>query len=365
MKKARLFYQVLALGVFAIAAIMYTGCTKDGPTGPAGADGTDGVDGTDGTASCIVCHNQTPLIKNAVAQFELAKHAGLVGFAAPRADCSGCHSGEGATKWLRDEITFDRTDLTFNYEVDFPNPMDCRTCHQVHTNFDLTDLEPVHPETFNLISRNQAFSKGDINTCVKCHQTKYVIPAVDGGDFEITSDRWGAHHSTQGNLRHYDGFEIAGDATYVKEHPHDAGNCIGCHMAEPEGNLRGGHTFSVADNDEQTGEFTDLNYNACKACHTNGEDALLAKMNDLRERIDAKADELRTELLRVGILYVVGGDDRIRELTFPANEAGIYYNYKAVHEDHSGGAHNPVYIEALLVNSLQFAKTLPDNKYTD
>ena len=123
MKKSHLLLQYLAIVAFFISALFYIGCTKDGPTGPAGTDGTDGVDGvdgtdgTDGTATCIACHNDSPLIKDAVDQFNLlAKitsegvlvdiqnkvgHANVISFAGARNDCSGCHSHESGKLYLR------------------------------------------------------------------------------------------------------------------------------------------------------------------------------------------------------------------------------------------------------------------------
>ena len=134
MKKARLFFQFVGIGVFAIS-LLIAGCTKEGPMGAAGTDGTDGLDGTngaDGTTTCLACHNETTQTTIA-AQYASSTHGGSQNFypgsplvsdyAGARLDCAKCHSHEG---FIETQLTGrDTTAMA----IAIPTNITCNTCN--------------------------------------------------------------------------------------------------------------------------------------------------------------------------------------------------------------------------------------------
>ena len=69
----------------------------------------------------------------------------------------------------------------------------------------------------------------------------------NGADVTITSSHWGPHHGPQASmLAGAGGFEF--DGYSYPSSPHTglvADGCVACHMAAPQGNYAGGHTWRM------------------------------------------------------------------------------------------------------------------------
>lgn len=346
MKKTRLFFQFVGIGVFAIS-LLIASCTKEGPMGAAGADGTDGVDGADGTngtTSCLACHNETAQT-TINAQYASSTHGGSQNFypgsplvseyAGARNDCAKCHSHEGFT-----ETQLTGRDTTA-MAISIPTNITCNTCHATHETFDFETDGADYALSTNipvalLIDENSEIDFGNnSNLCVNCHQPRTGPTVADGdGNFEVTSSRYGPHHSPQATML----AGIAGYETLTGEYPTagsathaTAGACVLCHMADKD---------NVAAHDWVP------TIESCQTCH---ESLTTFDHNGFQTKIQGLMDDLKAELTTAGLLNVDGG---IVLGTYPAEHAGALYNYKTVLEDQTLGVHNPRYTEALLEESI-------------
>jgi len=332
--------KLLALG-FSFALILAS-CTKEGPIGPAGADGADGSDGTDGVdgnVTCLVCHSGTNM-EQKKAEFAMSEHsvgAIAVDYAGGRASCARCHSHEGFVQYATfGEVAGDITN---------PSAWECSTCHGLHKTFEstdyalrLSDAVPAYYDETVIIDMG-----GNANLCVNCHQSRTVEPntASPGETFKISSTHYGPHHGPQGNVLYGVGFaEIEGSVSYPEagSAKHMEATCTGCHMADfTDG--QGGHSYipSVA---------------ACNECH----DADLEDYNygGVQTEVEELLVELRDQLMTLGV--VEGDDENGYEPvigTYPMVQAQAFYNWIGLEEDRSLGAHNPQYVKALLLNSIE------------
>ncbi|WP_321282044.1 hypothetical protein [Marinifilum fragile] len=349
MKKARLFFQLVGVGIFTISLIIVS-CTKEGPMGPAGADGTDGVDGEDGNSTCMACHNTTTKT-NIEAQFSLSVHsAGLnaVDYAGGRASCAECHSHQGFVQFATTgDVTGDITN---------PTAWECATCHGLHETMGAGDYalrlkDPVNPIFDSSVTMDL---NGNSNLCANCHQSRRAEPALTnpGEDtFTITSAHWGPHHGAQANSVYGVGFaEIEGSVEYPEAgssfHLKQA-SCTGCHMADFDNDRdEGGHTWNPS-------------LVACNTCHEANEEDF--NYGGVRSDIAAKLDILRDELLRLGVLEYVEADEAYEPVpgTYPTVQARAFFNWVGLSEDRSFGAHNPKYIRALLINTIEKVQLEP------
>lgn len=346
MKKARLFFQLVGIGIFTISLII-VGCTKEGPMGPAGADGTDGIDGTngqDGTASCLSCHNST-VQATVTAQYESSTHEGSQNFypgsplvsdyAGARNDCAKCHSHEG---FLETQKT-GRDTTAANFAI--PTNITCNTCHESHESFDFNADGPdfalrTKVPVALLMDKNSSLDFGNSsNLCANCHQPRVGPPTPDGdGNFTHSSSRYGPHHSPQSTmLAGIGGYETltgqyptAGTATHMT-----AGACTLCHMAEK--------------NDVASHDWIPT-VESCQECHTSLTDF---DWHGVQTEVQTKMETLKALLITNGLLLESGSTVAG---TFTIEHAGALFNYKTVLEDQSHGVHNPAYTKALLDESI-------------
>ncbi len=347
--KYKSLLELLTLG-FSFVFILAS-CTKEGPIGPSGADGTngsDGRDGVDGNVTCLVCHSGTNM-EQKQAQFSMSEHsvgAIAVDYAGGRASCAPCHSHE----------LFVQTMTLGSVAGDVTNPSawECSTCHGIHKTFEgqdyaLRSSDPVKP-LYNVVGGAEVVPgltmdlHGNSNLCAVCHQSRVPEPnvAIPGETFKITSTHYGPHHGAQANVVAGVGFaEIPGSVDYPEagsaRHLNQA-SCTGCHMAE-FASKQGGHSFIpslAACNECHDASNTDFNYGGV---HTEVEDMLV---------------ELRDQLI---VLGVVEGNDvdgyHPHTGTFPMVQVQAFFNWIGLEEDRSKGVHNPQYVKALLLNSIE------------
>jgi len=117
---------VLAVFAFVIlvgGVTIFFGCGgEEGPTGPAGADGT---------ALCGTCHNVSTTVLAKQVQWQASVHAtGGNSERGGSASCAVCHSSEGFSLAIAGGTAIG---------IDNPTQPNCRTCHNIHTNYDETD----------------------------------------------------------------------------------------------------------------------------------------------------------------------------------------------------------------------------------
>ncbi len=328
-------------------------CTTDplegvaGQNGIDGIAGVDGIDGVDGTTSCTSCHANShtdPIID----AYALSRHATGSNWArGTSASCAQCHNNEGYIDYLSGTFVDDDGVQSANpngYAVS--NPITCTGCHSNHRSFDfendgndyaLRNIDPVFlviDPTVHIDFANDVDPLGLSNSCTTCHQPRnsYAIPAGTE-DYEITSSRFGPHHSPQATLvEGIMGANIAGAVGYpgVGSSAHRAGSsCTACHMGETTDGTDGGHSWMVTSN-------------TCLECHSN---------------VPTEVTGFAADMLTLHTLLVEEGaiteDGSTVSGTYPVKVAQATWNYKTLEEDKSHGVHNPNYAKALLKNSIE------------
>jgi hypothetical protein len=343
MKKTRFILGIIAL--FISGSVFFAACTKEGPAGKDGKDGVDGeagINGTDGTATCIQCHDNTQALFAKTSQWANSTHAVGGHQFENRTTCAACHTSQG----FIEQITTD----TILVAVADPNPINCYTCHNVHKSYTTGDwaLTTVAPVTSRV--NNATFDFGNANLCANCHQGRTINPkvTVGGPDVTLTSTRYGMHHGPQANvlkgigggcLEFGSGYQNSQHGTSIEN------GCINCHMSSAVGNLTGGHTMTIA-NEEEGDNFSGCGGDNCHGDGSTLEDDVAALKTDVQALLDA----LKLKLDAAGIT-VAGSMSPIKG-TYPSKVAGAYVNYQVITEDRSLGVHNPKYIKKLLENTI-------------
>jgi hypothetical protein len=325
-----------------------------GPTGPKGDPGTPGATGPQGagTQNCIECHGSSQLLTGKLAQWENSGHATGGHNDRNTTTCAVCHTSQGFVE--RAATQAQATAAT----IADPLPINCYTCHKIHSTYTKADwnLTVTSPQTF--WSGGATVDVGKGNLCVSCHQARPVTPALPnpttGGTIRITNSRYGPHHGSQGMMfTGKGGYEVGTGYTNSTHTTLIKDACTTCHMATAVGSIRGGHTFKVSTEDEETGVVT-YNTAGCVACHANATD-LNNLIKTTQTEIDALTAELKGLLVTKGILNATT-DLAIVPKDLNGHEAGALYNYKFVEEDQSSGMHNYKYAKILLQNSINAIK---------
>jgi len=313
------------------------GCEgEQGPTGPAGATGT---------ALCGTCHNVSTTVLAKQAQYQASVHAtGSTSERGGSASCAVCHSSEGFRLAIAGEEVIG---------IDNPTQPNCRTCHNIHTNYDETDYNltvsgPVEI-TSSFFDDTETIDIGKGNLCASCHRARpygYEL-TIGGGDFEVTSTRFGPHHGPQSNtLAGWGAYEIAGSEPYTNS-SHTTmvtDGCVTCHMAKAYGTQAGGHTMNTA---YEYHEEDVPNVAGCESCHSGIKSF---DVNGLQTEVESLLDDLKVKLIADSLLTESGS---VVKGTYPSDQAGAIFNYKWIEEDRSHGVHNPKYVKALLKNSIE------------
>ncbi len=315
-------------------------CVKEGPMGPPGEDGIDGIDGEDGHVTCLACHSSNS-IETIQAQFAMSVHvAGMnaVDYAGGRAACAKCHSHEGFVQYAEfGQVAGNITN---------PTAWKCNTCHGIHEEFEVSDyalrlndpVEAIFNEevTLDLLGNN--------NLCANCHQSRRPEPLVSNpGEetFRITSTHYGPHYSTQANVVAGMGLaEIEGSVAYPDAgsnyHLNEQASCNGCHMGDFTSGS-GGHTWIPS-------------VQSCNTCHETEDFNFGGRQTD----VAAKLDQIKAKLLEFG---VIEGDEEHGYHpvpgTYPMILVRAFFNWEGIYKDRSYGVHNPRYVNALLVNTLE------------
>lgn len=358
----RFTFLTFLTAAFLFSVVMMSSCTKEGqagkdgvdgavgPAGPQGIAGEAGIDGTDGTAGCILCHTggEEQGMFSQTMQWEHSIHATGGTFARNDRDCGTCHTSQGFLANLAG---------TYDGNVENPNPINCYTCHDIHKTFTPADLGLTVTADVEFLLNGDVVDFGKANLCATCHQSRPVspMPVIDGDDVTLTSYRYGGHHGPQANVLAGNGlFEFDGpNSLGVNAHVNYIDNtCVTCHMAEAEAVATGGHTFNVAEQNED-GTTGDISLAGCMECHTDG-NALEDEIEATQHEVEGLLAELQALLEAAGMMddgshghagYAVAG-------TQPANLAAAFVNWQLIEEDRSKGVHNPKYVIGILKNTI-------------
>jgi hypothetical protein len=303
-------------------------------------EGAQGEPGADGNAVCLTCHNATTQALIADQYAESGHSAGLyVGYAGGRQGCARCHSHEGYVECIHTGMDTTATEDG----VPLPTAIGCGTCHDFHESLDFENdgddyaLRSSGPITLLMYGHTQTLDMGNNgNVCAYCHQPRRAYDYEAGaGDFQITSTHWGPHHGPHATiLNGIGGYEIPGSMAYPAAgsatHFKDA-SCITCHMHD------GGHSWHP--------ELT-----TCVDCHEGAADF---NVGGLQTKIAGLITDLENALVAAGVMEITEGEAHVIPGTYTAVQAGAFFNYATMVDDRSDGVHNPAYIEALLVNSIE------------
>jgi len=331
----------LLLFAFVISLIA-SSCVKEGPMGPAGTNGSNGTNGQNGdagTVSCLACHSGTKMDQKK-AEFAMSEHSvGAVAVASEGGNpsCARCHSSQGFIEYA--------TLGSVAGTITNPSAWECATCHGIHQTFESTDYAlrlSAAPVTSNISATYKFDFKNNSNLCVNCHQARTAEPniAKPGATFAV-SVRIGPHHGPQGNIVAGVGFaEIAGSVAYPApgSSKHYTQSCTGCHMS----------TFTKG----QGGHSLIPSLAACNTCHSATDKNY--DHNGVQTEIAADLVKLRDVLVAKGVI-IHNADDTYtpKVATVPMVHAQAAYNYYGLMDDRSEGVHNPVYVRALVLNTLE------------
>jgi formate-dependent nitrite reductase cytochrome c552 subunit len=344
---------LLLLSVGAIFAACEGPAGADGTNGENGINGDNGLDGASGNATCMSCHSGDTK-SNIEAQFATSSHdaGNAVHYSDYGPNCSKCHSHQGFVQLAT---------LGSVGSINNPTAWECATCHGLHKTMEATDYALRLSDPVTSIDGLESLldltgnDNSNSNLCANCHQSRHGPPHVEEGvtDFEIPG-RFGPHHGPQGNFVYGVGlaeieieggveYPTAGDSKHLKQ-----ASCTGCHMSEfQDDEGQGGHSFIPSQN-------------ACNTCHETTDTGF--EHNGARADFDNKLENLRILLFDLGVVSgnETDGYSINEKQTFPFVQAQAAFNWISLIEDSSHGAHNPVYIKAILMNSIKAMELEPD-----
>lgn len=334
----------------------------EGPTGPQGERGEQGPPGPAGPAgadainTCAQCHGNDATLLAIEWQYRESAHSNSVYYHREGA-CMACHNHQG---FITTAVNGDALPAYFEN----PAPINCRTCHEVHTTFTAGDYALTTVAPVDLVVGGTADLGGAGNLCVNCHQARSVspMPQVGGPDVTISAGaagRYYMHYSSQGNVMAATGafhFTEGAGMMNIPSSPnaHGITGCSTCHMVRPEGGnaaYAGGHTFEVSYGENGENQLV----RACTQCHFH---ANTTSFNDrhAQEYTQAQLDELAGLLKERGVMddtyHIVPG-------THNADLVAAFLNHRFFYYDGSLGVHHPQYTFAVLNNTIARVKQIP------
>lgn len=323
-----------------------------GPAGPAGPAGPIGPAGADANENCTQCHVNDMTLYAKQIQLAVAKHGAPAGpsgenfdndgqYVRDSGECAVCHSHQGFLDRLETgEWAYSQNDGVVSDAM----PINCRTCHQIHTTYTDSDyaFTAMDPVAFRVAG--VSVDLGDAgNLCATCHQSRIragQMAVIDGPAVTFTSTHYGPHGSPQGDMAagvgFYD-FEGGNGGPFAHMADPRSRGCPTCHMVDAPGQDTGGHTFNP-------------NAAGCETCHSSGDFDLFGGQTTVQGLID----DLGVLLDAAGIAHFDAADGEWHPVpgTYPANTVAALWNFFGAINDGSLGVHNPAYIKALLEGSI-------------
>jgi formate-dependent nitrite reductase cytochrome c552 subunit len=306
-------------------------------------------------ANCFACHSDVnTALTAAEGQWANSVHASGRNVNRNSSTCSGCHTSEGFVRRVNGEAAM---------TIDNPTAIHCFTCHAPHTNGNLT----LRITAAQKLKNGQSYDLKSANICVACHQARNNVNTYVAQDTVTLSDRWGPHHSVQGDMLlgtngyEYKGFEY--EQTFHKGATEDG--CLDCHFKVPNSYFLGGHSLNMAYTVEGVESFNTL---ACVECHSDMESATDFNRDNVQTDVEDLVAQLDTLLKNANLLVYYPEDDdwlpparKILSRSEPGDSAGAIWNYFMGKEDRSEGIHNPGYIKGLLESAIEFMQPTPNS----
>lgn len=310
-----------------------------------------------GADACMQCHGDDDLaLVAAQAQWANSVHGigatTILNANVDEGSCERCHTAEGFLAYITG-VPFDSSHYS---------SIGCFTCHAPHTTGTLA-LRVTAPYT---LMDGDVFNHGEANLCANCHHSRRNVNTYVADSVKL-SERYGPHHSNQGDmLNGSGGYEYDG-YTYANS-PHSnvaADGCIDCHMSPSVGVELGGHTWTM---EAETVEGTEQNLVGCNksTCHSPALEDF--DFNGVQTTVVAYLDSLGEALFDVGLVEysIEESEGGVVDTTFAPtadrivkskDSTGAVYNYMFVKEDRSEGVHNTEYALGLLQSALNFIRT--------
>ncbi len=340
-------------------------CTKEGPQGRPGADGTNGIDAN---SNCIQCHSWNDSLVTRIFQYNSSQHAtGSATWVGPQRDCAPCHASQGFTECISTGQFVTSSPI---YDA---APVNCRTCHKIHTTYSYLDWElrtisPFRARFDSTVTINLSTNGGSSNLCGRCHQATAPNPALINptstvDSVLITNNTWGPHRATQALLIAGKGAYEVGTVLFSQLFSHkDTTTCSTCHSAYGQGNLVGGHTWKMADYNHTPAL---QNIVTCQQCHAS---AANFNIDGKQTEIMGLFQQLKVKLAAANILdtlssspnyMLLKGDISVTNPKFFIQKTlAVYWNFQLVYADRSNGVHNYPYTHDILQSGIEYFNTL-------
>lgn len=359
-------------------------------SGHMGAVTDERIDATYDPAPCAVCHDSgTKHIFPE--QWDASLHSGATSYptGAGRESCVRCHTGAGFSQYSRG---IPSTDPYFDVSY---SAITCAGCHNPHDATNEFQLRKIASETYVLNTvdpKTAVYAKvegaGKGSFCINCHQSRAEANAALLAT--SISSRFGPHYGPQGDvLLSRNMLELGGVKLLKTNHlgaTVDA--CVRCHMYSANAivgttvNQWGGHSFSMSKfKKDAQGNFVigpdhrrvkaEDNLEACAQCHgatfggsfgdakffmsSKGDHDNDGVVEGLQEEVYGMVNKVMTTLGKIsGTTFSpeYGQYDAsgkfiafpVPKTTWTKDQLSAYWNAITVHNDKSGGIHNPKYI---------------------
>lgn len=273
-------------------------------------------------------------------------------------NCVRCHDAKGFINFTKGKKT--KTDDLYQYNQ---NVFACQTCHDPHNDDGNENmLRKIDPDT--LASGYRISSNvGAGGLCMNCHKSRR-----NGESYPTTtniSGNFGPHGNPQTDMfLGKNAFSFGRNIPGSIGHSLIDNSCVGCHMAEQSDkdsvtrDHLGEHTWAMKWLDDDGVEHD--NVERCNDCHEG-----VTKFSDIQSSFDYDGDrdvepvidEIKGLMSRVAMSLPPYGVDSvswqmIRSSPDSVRLKQVYYNYRFVQNDKSGGIHNPKYAIGLLQRSI-------------
>jgi predicted CXXCH cytochrome family protein len=269
--------------------------------------------------------------------------------------CLQCHEGKTA------EARFGGSDVYVEASSSNPMLIGCTTCHNPHGSSNTHELrEPIT-------------TRDTTNLCIRCHQ-RNAVPD--------TANTRGPHSPQGPTFLGYSGWKPVGftwDSTNIPTHANPTANpllCATCHVATLDVNNGAGqlawhytgHSFFAIPCVDTAGidstnacDISQRSFAACatSGCHASG-DAARAAFESLDSEMQYFANVLwddvngngKIDAGDTGLLTQVPSTEFTRDSIITVAE-GAFFNVQLLNTDRSHGVHNPPYLKALLIATIQ------------
>lgn len=355
-RKLPLFVGAMFLAFAAAACEGPAGPQGDqGPQGPQGEQGPQGIQGPEGPAgqnaaeTCSDCHAADATIVAVEKQYEASKHGSGETFERDTNPCNECHTHQGFTARLEGTTVAD---------VAQPAPVNCRTCHQIHTTYEGQDFALVTTDPVTLRT-GETFDMPEVsNLCANCHQARPYEDDDLSGATAVLGTRAGWHHGPQANVRMgFTAQDMTGFAIDAGANIHGSFGCSTCHMQEPYGAQAGGHTWDmrfVYHGAEAIWLSPSLQTETCGTCHP-GDDPFVNQ--NLQADVEALLVEVADSLRSLGLMQPAPSTSEIAG-TYDTDQVKAFLNFKLIEEDYSEGVHNPAFAREVLNQTLAYLQSI-------